>query len=75
MAAKKRKNKKDADWAEAKRRCRLTDDEVRMAKELGLSPVSLMKNIPNRSQLWKLPVNLWIRELYSKKRTGKTSRG
>ncbi|GMA64927.1 hypothetical protein NZD89_05975 [Alicyclobacillus fastidiosus] len=43
-------------WREAKARCRLTDETVKMAKEMGLNPLSLIKNIPNKSQLWKEPV-------------------
>ena len=38
-----------------------------MAKELGLNPRSLIKNIPSPSQQWKLPVKQWIRELYEKR--------
>ena len=43
-------------WAEAQRRCRLSDDAVRMAKELGIGPRSLIKNIPAPTQPWKAPV-------------------
>jgi hypothetical protein len=31
------KEKHDPKWAEAKRRCRLNQEEIRMAKELGIS--------------------------------------
>lgn len=41
-----------------------------MARELGLKPRSLIKNIPSPQQQWKLPVKQWIHELYEKK-TGK----
>lgn len=41
-----------------------------MARELGLNPRSLIKNIPSPIQQWKLPVKQWIHELYEKK-TGK----
>jgi hypothetical protein len=58
---------KDDAWAEAKRRCRLNDEDVRMAKELGFQPKSLIKNIPSPSQQWKSPVKVWVRELYEKK--------
>jgi hypothetical protein len=58
---------KEAAWQEAKRRCRLNDDEVRMAKELGFQPKSLIKNIPSPSQSWKEPVKDWVRSLYEKK--------
>ena len=55
-------------WREAKRRCRLTDEEVTMAKELGFQPKSLIKNIPSpSSQRWKAPVNQWVRSLYQEK--------
>ena len=51
---------------EDKRRCRLSDEEVRMAKELGFQPKSLIKNIPSPSQQWKAPVNQWVRDLEPK---------
>jgi hypothetical protein len=61
-------NRQKADaWAEAKRRCRLNEEDVRMAKELGFQPKSLIKNIPSPSQRWKAPVKDWVRDLYDKK--------
>jgi hypothetical protein len=66
MAKKKRHPKRDAAWAEAKRLCRLSVEDVRLAKELGLNPRKLVKNRPNPSEPWKLPVHLWIRELYGR---------
>ena len=63
----KPKNKKDALWIEAKRRCRLSMEDIRMAKEMGLNPRSLIKNIPSKSEQWKLPVKEWIREMYQKR--------
>jgi len=59
------KGKREAEWAEAKRVCRLNAETVRMAKELGLSPRGLMKNIPSKSQSWKAPVHVWIRDMYA----------
>ena len=58
---------KEDTWKEAKRRCRLSDDEIRMAKELGFQPRSLIKNTPSPSERWKAPVNVWVRSLYEKK--------
>src|SRR5882757_7456933 len=58
---------KEEAWREAQRRCRLSDEEVRMAKELGFQPKSLIKNIPSPSQRWKEPVNEWVRSLYEQK--------
>ena len=42
----KKPNKHSEEWLEAKRRCQLSDDEIPMAKELGMGPRSLIKNIP-----------------------------
>lgn len=58
------KNKRDIEWKEVKKKCRLNAETVQMAKELGLNPKSLIKNIPNKNQSWKKPVYLWIREMY-----------
>ena len=43
-------------WDEAKRKCRLGEEEIRMAKEMGLNPKSLIRNIPNKKEMWKAPV-------------------
>jgi hypothetical protein len=40
----KKKLAHDPQWAKAKQVCRLNMEEIRMAKELGLTPKSLMKN-------------------------------
>jgi len=60
-------NKTDRLWAEAKHKCRLNSEDIRMAKEMGLNPRSLIKNIPAKSEPWKLPVKAWIREMYSER--------
>ncbi len=57
----------DDAWNEAQWRCGLSDEEVRMARELGFQPRSLIKNIPAPSQKWKAPVSEWVRALYEKK--------
>ncbi len=75
MAKKKPKpGSRDADWTEAKRRCRLSEEEVRMARDLGISPRSLIKNIPSPSQPWKAPVKVWVRELYFEKQAKTTKK-
>jgi hypothetical protein len=63
----KKRAKQGNEWLEAKRLCGLSDEDVRMAKELGFKPRSLIKNIPSRSQRWKAPVREWIRDLYAKR--------
>ena len=67
MAKNKQKSKKDIDWARAKKMCRLNMEDIRMAKEMGFKPKSLIKNIPSKNQQWKLPVKQWVRELYLEK--------
>ena len=57
----------DKAWAEAARRCRLSPTDIRMAKELGFKPRSLLKNVPSPQQPWKAPVAEWVRELYAKR--------
>ena len=57
----------DGEWAEAKRRCRLSADDVKMARAPGLQPRSLIKNIPGPREAWKAPVRDWVRDLYRKR--------
>ena len=61
------KTKKDRLWIETKSKCRLNNEDIRMAKEMGLNPLSLIKNIPSKSQPWKSPVKDWIHEMYEKR--------
>ena len=65
--SKKKKLEYDPDWARAKKLCRLSAEDVRMAKELGFKPRTLIKNNPSPHQQWKPPVKFWIRELYEKR--------
>jgi len=51
-------------WQEAKKRCKLNADDIRIAKEMGLNPKSLIKNIPTKQQQWKAPVREWLRSMY-----------
>lgn len=54
-------------WDEAKRKCHIGEEEIRMAKEMGLNPKSLIKNIPSKSEMWKAPVKEWIRDMYEER--------
>ena len=38
--------KSNNDWAEAKRRCRLNNEDIALAKRLGMTPKTLIKTIP-----------------------------
>jgi hypothetical protein len=51
-------------WLEAKKRCKLNNEEIQMAKVMGLNLKSLIKNIPNKKEQWKLPVKIWVRDMY-----------
>ena len=53
-------------WEEAKTKCRLNDEEIAIAKRLGINPKSLIKNIPNKSEPWKAPFKDWLHELDAK---------
>ena len=54
-------------WQEAKNRCRLNDEDIALAKRLGLNPRSLIKNIPHKSEPWKAPVKDWLHEIEAKR--------
>jgi len=69
-----KKRKYDGEWAEAKRLCRLSADDVRKARELGLSPRALIKNRPSSQQQWKAPVHIWVREMYRQRQEKTRSR-
>jgi hypothetical protein len=51
-------------WPEAIRLCRLSQDDVEMAKRLGFRPDTLIRARPDPKQRWKLPVKDWIHELH-----------
>ncbi|MBW1792567.1 MAG: hypothetical protein JRJ14_09995 [Deltaproteobacteria bacterium] len=59
--------KRDELWKKAYRKCRLATRHIQMAKELGLNPLSLIKNIPSPQEPWKLPVRGWIEKMYAKR--------
>lgn len=57
----------DEMWRDAKRKCRLNNEDIALAKRLGLNPRSLIKNIPSKSEPWKAPVRDWLREIDAKR--------
>lgn len=54
-------------WQDAKKKCRLNNEDIALAKRLGLNPRSLVKNIPNKSEPWKAPVSVWLHEIEEKR--------
>ena len=53
-------------WQDAKKKSRLTDEDIARAKRLGLNPRSLIKNNPSKCEPWKAPVSEWLREMEEK---------
>jgi hypothetical protein len=54
-------------WIEARKRHRLSDAHVQMARELGMNPKKLGKLDNDRQEPWKLPLKAFIEELYHKR--------
>jgi hypothetical protein len=57
-------------WIEARRRHRLSERHVQMARELGLNPKKLGKIDNHRQEPWKAPLPEFIEQLYAKRFTG-----
>ena len=58
---------KDKIWLDAKNKYHLSDDHIRMARELGLNPKKFGGYAGNRQEKWKVPLPRFIEELYYKK--------
>ena len=67
MAKKKHSGSPDQLWADAKKRYKLTDEHIRMAKELGLNPKKFGSYAPNKQELWKEPLPEFIEKIYAKR--------
>jgi hypothetical protein len=57
-------------WIDARKRYRLSPEQVQMARELGLNPRKLGKLDNHGQEPWKLPLPAFIEQLY-RKRFGK----
>lgn len=55
------------DWVEARKRHRLSDAHVQMARELGMNPRKLGKLDNHDQEAWKLPLPQFIEHLYHEK--------
>lgn len=55
------------DWVEARRRFRLSDAHVQMARELGMNPKQLGKVDNHDQERWKAPLPEFIERLYEKR--------
>lgn len=64
---KKRMNACLKAWIYARKRHRLSHAQVQMARELGMNPKKLGGLDNHRQQRWKLPLPLFVEELYEKR--------
>jgi hypothetical protein len=54
-------------WVDARKRYRLTDAQIQMARELGLNPKKFGGYANHRQQRWKRPLGEYIEHLYFKR--------
>lgn len=54
-------------WIDARKRYRLTDAQVQMARELGLNPNKFGKLANEKQEPWKKPLPEFIEEIYLKR--------
>ncbi len=64
MAMRLRLSEKDRQWIEARRRHRLSDAHVQMARELGMNPKKLGGLDNHRQEPWKAPLPIFIADCY-----------
>jgi len=64
MNNKAEKNKK---WVEAKKKFRLSNMHIQMARELGMNPKKFGELANHRQEPWKAPLPVFIEELYFKR--------
>jgi len=55
------------DWIAAKKKYRLSDVHIRMAKELGMNPKKFGNLANHKQEQWKLSLPDFIEELYFKR--------
>ena len=60
-------------WQNAKKKCRLNDADIALAKRLGLTSQSLIKNIPSKNEPWNAPVSVWLYEMDAKQQKRRLS--
>ena len=58
---------KTEDWITAKKKYRLTDKHIQMARELGLNPKKFGSIGNNKQEKWKAPLPIFIEDIYYKR--------
>ncbi len=67
MAKKRKPSQKLQIWIDAKKRHRLSNAQVQMARELGMNPKKLGKLDNHDQEPWKIPLRQHIESLYFKR--------
>jgi hypothetical protein len=67
MTKKKRIPEKYQIWIDARRRYRLSDVHIQMARELGMNPKKFGKIANEKQEPWKAPLPAFIEDIYLKR--------
>lgn len=66
MPKEKKSSSKEQAWIDSKKRYKLSDKQIQMARELGLNPKKFGKLANYKQEPWKIPLPEYIEELYFK---------
>ena len=59
--------KKEKIWAEVKKRYRLSNEIIQMAKKLGMNPKKLGSLANHKQEPWKQPLPEFVKAIYEKR--------
>ncbi|GBE05711.1 hypothetical protein BMS3Abin10_01345 [bacterium BMS3Abin10] len=60
-------NDKNKKWIDAKKRFRLSDTHIQMARELGMNPKKFGSLANDKQEPWKAPLPDFIEDIYFKR--------
>jgi hypothetical protein len=55
------------EWVEAKKKFRLSDVQIQMARELGMNPKKFGSLANHKQEQWKAPLPVFIEDIYFKR--------
>ena len=67
MSKRKRKSEKYQIWIDVRKRYRLSDVHIQMARELGMNPKKFGKIANEEQEHWKAPLPAFIEDIYLKR--------
>jgi len=67
VSKKKRISDKYQIWIDVRKRYRLSDVHIQMARELGMNPKKFGKVSNEKQEPWKTPLPIFIEDIYSKR--------